>query len=126
MRMKIIFVAALLLSSCGSTHGQKVDEAKLASMKKGSTTISEAINILGAPTQRSTLEDGRTMLTYYYINTEVRPETLVPVVGMFVGGADSKTSYSTLWFDKKGVFTGSSYSEGGSKMNTGVLNRSSQ
>jgi len=86
------------LSACASA-GTKVDPSTAQQFQKGSTTYSEVVAALGEPTTVTTASDGKKTAAYSYAKTTVRPESFIPYVGAFVGGADVKTSAVIFRFD---------------------------
>jgi len=45
------------------------------------------------------MPDGSRMITYTWVSAQARPESFIPLVGAFVGGADSESSILQLKFD---------------------------
>ena len=118
--MKKLLLPALLLTlaACASS-GVKIDQAKIEALQKGKTTYAEVLQSFGKPTSNTVLSDGSRMVFYNYFGVQTHPETFIPVVGAFVGGADSEHSIVTLNFDKSGVLKDYTASEGGSGTGTG-------
>ena len=85
----------LYMTGCGAS-GVQIKPEQLSDFKKGVTTESEVISKLGSPTSRSINADGSHLLMYNYLAYQARPETLIPVVGPLVGGADVQSSM--VWF----------------------------
>ena len=101
--MRIGFlVVALAVAGC-SASGVKVDPATVASFKPGQTTAAQVVAALGAPSYDVALGDGSRMMAYSYAQMSVRPETFIPIVGAFAGGADSRSSTVTLRFKPDGT-----------------------
>ena len=116
---KISIVAlTVALAACASS-GVKIDQAKIEALQKGKTTYAEAIQSFGKPTSNTVLGDGSRMVFYNYFGVQTHPETFIPIVGAFVGGADTEHSVVTLTFDKSGVLKDYSATEGGSGTGTG-------
>lgn len=105
----ILAAAAVLLTACAAA-GVRVSDDQLATLKVGETTEGAAVSALGAPVTRARLADGTVMLVYSYVETKVRPATLIPIVGAFAGGADSRVSTATLIFDANGKLKSTSSS----------------
>src|SRR5882757_4441545 len=83
----LLLGAAVVLAGCVA-GGVKVEERQLASFQKGQTTYAQVVGRLGAPTSSTLMPDGRRMIIYTYVQTQARPESFIPIVGAFVGGAD--------------------------------------
>lgn len=97
-----LLVLCVALAACAAS-GREIKPEQLAQLKKGETTVAQAEAILGKPTNRMVNSDGGTILSYGYSRVQARPETFIPIVGAFVGGADSYGSYVSLVFDNNGV-----------------------
>ncbi|MCP5411442.1 MAG: hypothetical protein H6924_04815 [Alphaproteobacteria bacterium] len=98
MKLLIVLASLLLLAGCMSA-GVKVDERNLASFHKGQTTYQEVLARLGPPTTNSLMPDGRRMLMYSWVQASARPQNFIPLVGAFVGGADSRSTNVIIWID---------------------------
>jgi outer membrane protein assembly factor BamE (lipoprotein component of BamABCDE complex) len=101
MKHLIIIAFSIILAACGAT-GVKITDSQIANLKKGQTTIDQATAQLGQPTNRMTLSDFTT-LTYSYGEYSARAASFIPVVGVFAGGADVRSSMVMLKFDKQGI-----------------------
>lgn len=101
MRLGLIPIL-FFLGSCVST-GVQVKEDQLTAFEKGRTTISDVTQTLGAPTTNMVQPDGSRVLVYTYVKAQARPESYIPILGAFVGGADSKSSSVAIRFDARGV-----------------------
>lgn len=117
MRFQIFGVAAIAatMAACAQT-GTRVDEASIKDFKSGETTYEQVIAKLGRPNYVNFLPDGRKMIGYVHIDYQTRPETFIPFVGPFVGGADSNMTNATLYFTKDGFLD--QYGVGESGMGT--------
>lgn len=89
---------ALALTACASS-GVKVTEDQTSAFEKGTTTRQEVIAKLGKPTMQTSMGDGTKLLHYTYAAATVRPSTFIPLVGAFVGGADSHSSVVAMRFN---------------------------
>ena len=116
---KLTILCLILLTSCVST-GVKVPEAKVDTLKVGETTITQTISSLGAPTMKSKLSSGETILMYSYAEYTARASSFIPFVGLFAGGADVRASFVQLVFDKNGLFLSSSATESQYGSGTGL------
>lgn len=115
MRIILAILLAMAVAGC-ATAGRQVKPEQLQQLQRGTTTVDEAVGILGAPTQRTLAADGSTVLIYSYAHVQTRPETYIPVVGAFVGGADTRTNSAVLMFDRGGILRDYTASEGASGM----------
>ncbi len=115
---KLSLACALFLAACASA-GVKVDQSKLTSFKKGQTTYGEVVNTLGNPTQTIIADNGDKTIQYAYFSTQARPESFIPYVGAFVGGADSENTVVSLTFDQRDVLKSYTSSQGAVGAGTG-------
>jgi hypothetical protein len=102
MRIAAMVSIGFLLVACASS-GVLVNQAQLRAFKKGETTVAEVTAKLGKPTTMITQMDGTTTIQYIHTITETKPESLIPYIGPFFGGAHTiHTKMTTLVFDKDG------------------------
>ena len=119
MRYVFVIVVLLALTSCVSM-GTKVDQDKLARFEKGKTTYTEVIQQLGKPTQSTVNSDGTRKVVYTYMQSQAKASNFIPIVGAFVGGADTENTNVTLDFDQNSLLTNYSATQGSSSMGTGI------
>jgi len=119
MRNVVVAVVAMALMGCAAS-GTQVKEEQLLQFQAGVTTISDVTRVLGQPQQQLLLPDGSRALIYSYAQVQTRPETFIPLVGAFVGGADVKTNSATLMFDRAGLLKAVSASSGASGTGLGA------
>ena len=103
-------LALSLMSACAAS-GVHVSEAQMSNFKKGKTTYEGVVSELGNPTSTTLDSSGNTNIIYIYSEYQTRPETFIPYVGAFVGGADTRTNIASFKFNKKGVLKDYSFSE---------------
>jgi len=118
-RPSLLAVALIsaVLAGCAAS-GAKVSEQQLAQLKVGETTWGDMVAVLGQPTSSSFTSQGTRMAMYSYAQVSTRPETFIPFVGAFVGGADVKSNGVALMFGKDGKLA--SYSGHSSALGTGM------
>jgi hypothetical protein len=123
LTMKAIVGAALVLSifalSGCVAGGVKVEERQLSSFEKGKTTYAQVVGQLGAPNATTLMPDGRRVIVYSYVQAQARPESFIPLVGAFVGGADSRSNMVSLVFTRDGVLEAYSSTEAQYGVGTG-------
>lgn len=95
-------LTALLLTACVSA-GRSFDADAANRFRVGQTTLSEVIATLGPPLSTTETSDGSRQLIYSYVQAQARPETFIPVVGAFVGGADGTSRSAVFTFSPDGV-----------------------
>jgi hypothetical protein len=118
--VKKLILALLFLTTACASAGVKVDQSKMAQFHKGQTTYDDVIAALGKPSQSSVDDMGNRSISYIYASTQARPETFIPVVGAFVGGADTENSAATFNFDARGILVKSSQTQGGMGVGTNL------
>jgi hypothetical protein len=116
-----IILVCLAISACNSS-GTKVTEQQAAQFTPGKTTEGDVIAVLGPPNHSTKNADGSSMIVYFHTATAVNAATFIPVVGVLAGGASTTNDSVTFSFDKAGLLTGHSSSNGSQDLSTGLLN----
>ena len=116
MRQIALLIVAVFLAGCVAT-GTQVHEQQLAKLEKGKTTIQEVVSSFGQPSTKTLNSNGTRTIVYMYVEAQARPETFIPFIGGFVGGADSRSNMVTLQFDRAGILV--DYSSSTTTMGTG-------
>lgn len=80
---------AVLVDGCASA-GTKIEQSSVSQIQKGKTTKPEVIALLGAPMSASLMGDGKEMMMWSYAQTQIKGATLIPIVGIFAGGSNTK------------------------------------
>lgn len=119
MRYLFVVMVCFALAACVSM-GTKVDQQKVAQFEKGKTTYAEVIQQLGKPTQSTMNSDGTRTIAYTYVQSQVKATNFIPIVGAFMGGAETENTSVTLHFDKNSILTDYSATEGGTSTGTGL------
>jgi outer membrane protein assembly factor BamE (lipoprotein component of BamABCDE complex) len=119
MKRIAILVLAVALAGCVSS-GVEVKPEQTSDFRPGVTTRQQVVARLGNPTTTATLPDGSTMLVYAFSAAQARPASFIPIVGMFAGGADARSSTVSFQFTPAGVLKSSSSttSQSGSQLGT--------
>lgn len=113
----VALAAAVMVSGCMSM-GREISADQFAQLEKGKTTIDEATRLLGPPNVRSLMPDGRVTLGYSYAHAQARPASFIPIVGLFAGGSDVRSSMTTLVFHN-GILETASMTEANQGVGTG-------
>lgn len=108
---KVIISTILLITlfGCGSTSTgneaiTNVDfESLIKEINTTDVSIEQVKQKLGNPTTVTTNSNGLTVFSYFTMSTSVDAATFIPVVGLFAGGAESKSIVVTVSFNDKGV-----------------------
>jgi hypothetical protein len=107
----LVLMAGLLMLAGFMSAGVKVDEKNLTAFEKGKATYPEILAGLGQPTSNTLMPDGRRMLMYTWVQARARPQNFIPLVGAFVGGADSRSSSVIIWIATDGTLQSYSASQ---------------
>lgn len=118
MRVAAILLAVALIAGC-VTSGTNVTESQIQELKKGQTTYSDALSIMGKPDEISRNSDGTRTATYSYAHSQVDGKTFIPYAGAFIGGSHGQTKTVTLNFDTNNVLKDYSVSEGTQEIRNG-------
>lgn len=97
MIRELASVCVLCVAGCAAT-GVKITADQLQELRKGETTLQQVESRLGPPTTRTVAADGTISLMYIYAESRVRAATFVPIVGVFAGGADTRSNMAMLRF----------------------------
>jgi hypothetical protein len=103
MRNALLFIGLTLLSGCGMATGVRIEESQLSQFQAGKTTYPQVISALGPPTSSSVSSTGDRTISYTSFRYQTRPETFIPYVGLFVGGADTSNSTVVFVFGRDGI-----------------------
>ncbi|WP_419307278.1 outer membrane protein assembly factor BamE domain-containing protein [Chromohalobacter israelensis] len=121
MIKKILSILVCLSVVGCASYGKKIDANTIKQIEKGKTTEAQIVAMLGSPMSVGVTPDGEKILMYMYTKSQAKASTFIPVVGAFVGGADTKTQTLQIWIDENGVVSTYAYNNTGSKLNTGLL-----
>jgi len=101
--MKVTMLGvALLCSGCWS-YGAKIDDTKLAQIERGKSTRADVEALIGKPATVDFTDSGLEKWIYLHSRSQMRAASLIPVIGIVAGGADTKTETLTVLFNTGGV-----------------------
>ena len=100
----LLLVSLMVLAGCVSM-GKEISQEQLTEFKKGVTTEKDVIAKLGSPTTSSMTASGQRSLGYMFAHAQARPESFIPFIGPFVGGADSRGTTVIFLFGPDGTLT---------------------
>lgn len=118
-KQALAIALTILIGGCMSM-GTQVKQDQLNGFAKGSTTYSDVTARLGQPNTVSTKSNGTRIALYTYVHSQARPETFIPIVGAFVGGADSKVNSAEFIFGQDDKLLEYSLSESNYGSGTGL------
>lgn len=100
----IALLSMLLLSGCFSAGQKRItDDHLIAKIEKERSTKAEIEWTFGRPGAVDFTESGREKWVYFYSRGEVRLATFIPIVGLFVGGSDSRMDSLSILFSSSGI-----------------------
>lgn len=121
---RFIFLSLMCVFFVGcASYGSKIDENVISKIEKGVTTEAQVYSMLGNPMSMGLSSDGKKFLMYMFTESQVKAATLIPVVGLFAGGADARSQMLQIWLDDNGVVTNFAYNTSNTELNTGLLNQ---
>jgi outer membrane protein assembly factor BamE (lipoprotein component of BamABCDE complex) len=107
VNFKTIFAAAFalfVLTGCAThTTGRDFDVDRVSNIVDGVTTKSQIVNWFGEPTGRQQGSGHHDGYTYSFGSAKMKPETAIPIVGLFLGGMNAESKTLLVFFDKDGV-----------------------
>lgn len=102
--MQRVFFGALLVAGLAGCYsvGRKIDMDAVKQIKQGESTREDVRGLLKSPDSISTDGYGNETWMYMYARASAKPESFVPVVGMFAGGANSQSQMVMVQFGPDG------------------------
>jgi hypothetical protein len=101
-----------LLVGCAAS-GVKVSEQQAESFKVGTSTYDDVVKTFGAPTSTTLNPDGTRIAAYDYTSIRSQPQNFIPIINRLAAGYDKETSSVTFTFDRGGILTGTTSTQGG-------------
>jgi len=118
MKIAITVLAVAILSGCAAS-GTQITEGAALQFKEGESTEAQIIAKLGKPTSVM-IYSGFRFISYSGMQYKTRPESFIPFVGAFVGGADYAMTSATYQIGSNGVLEKITYTNSGSAARSGV------
>ncbi|MGD0017089.1 MAG: outer membrane protein assembly factor BamE [Verrucomicrobiia bacterium] len=100
-RMSFILLCVLLVG-CASV-GRKLDQASVDRIQIGKTTRQDVLASLGSPDQLTRLGNSDVIFSYHYIHAAAKPESYIPIVGAFAGGANVQQQIVMITFGQDDI-----------------------
>lgn len=114
--MRTMLIALMLI---GCAHaGTRVTEDQVKRFVPGKTTYTEVVKALGTPTSETFNVSGKRTAFYTYATASLKGATFIPVIGLFAGGTNMKSTTASFEFDTHGVLL--DYSTGQGAMSSGM------
>lgn len=120
----LLILTLIAVTGC-ATVGRKIDQAKLDQIQTGVTTRQGVVDLIGSPDQISTdAATGNTIFMYMYARAVATPESYIPLVGAFAGGAKTQNQVVIITLGVDGKVTNVTNSYGASETGTGISSSS--
>ncbi|MFD1009085.1 outer membrane protein assembly factor BamE domain-containing protein [Oceanisphaera ostreae] len=113
-------ILCAFLVGCAS-YGGKIDANAVSQIEKGKTTEAQVYALLGNPMSVGISSEGKKFLMYMYTESQVKASTFIPIVGAFVGGADTNSQTLQVWIDEQGLVSSYAYNNSQTELKTGIL-----
>jgi outer membrane protein assembly factor BamE (lipoprotein component of BamABCDE complex) len=99
-----LILFCLAISACASTGNKQIaDTGTVSKIEVGKSTKADVRALVGEPTKVDFRENNTEVWEYAYTRGQMRPATLIPVVGWFAGGMDTTGSTLTIVFNKDNI-----------------------
>ena len=98
----IVLFYVLLITGCATTTGKQISDDDVAKIKKGETTYTEVIEILGKPNTKKTTRDG-TILVYQFAEARSDVLSYVPYTGGLLGTTNTNYKNVNVFLDKSNI-----------------------
>lgn len=126
MRNATVVMLALALAGCMTVGNRQIANKDVVSRIEASkTTKNEVVALVGQPTRVRFMDSGGETWEYEMQKSQIRGATLIPVIGLFAGGANIQTYSLSILFRPDGIVekvgSGSSSGGGGSLSDEGKV-----
>jgi hypothetical protein len=108
--MRLLLWCAAALSIATSAFAADVTAEQASAFRPGVATFEDVIASFGSPSTDTASSDGSRTIIYVSVRSHVKAVTLVPIIGLFVGGAKSSISTVSFTFGSDGRLLQSSSS----------------
>lgn len=107
-----------LLCACVSS-GHKIDQAKADRIEKGITTRDGVRKLIGSPDSIVKDSDGMEIWTYMHFSASSKPESFIPIIGMFAGGVNTTSHTVMIQFGPDGTVSKTTSTMSGGDISNG-------
>lgn len=112
MKKLIIAAFAVVLAACTAVQsGTQVSADTVKSFEKGVTTSAQVRAALGDPMNVQQNGDGTELWTYYHTETKTNGAEYIPIAGLFMTEAKTKSTTAQMSFSAEGVLQDVNYTE---------------
>jgi hypothetical protein len=109
---RILTVSVFTLALVACAHQEPVVTASSFTAFREGQDCEQIIQAIGhAPTQMIRRHDGSRQFTYMTSQSQLKPESFIPVVGQVLGGGTATVTLATFDCDQTGKLLKSSFSE---------------
>ena len=103
MIKSITLLATIAIALGCASVGRKLDQSAVDRIKKGTTAKADVLKSLGSPDQTIQMGNGDVTFQYLYVRATAKPESFIPVVGAFAGGANVQNQMVVVTFGPDGI-----------------------
>jgi outer membrane protein assembly factor BamE (lipoprotein component of BamABCDE complex) len=112
MKKLIVAALAVVLAACTAVQsGTQVSADTVKSFEKGVTTSAQVRAALGDPMNVHQNGDGTELWTYYHTETKTNGAEYIPIAGLFMTEAKTKSTTAQMSFSAEGILQDVNYSE---------------
>lgn len=100
----VLLIMVLLGLGCASQGNKQIAQDEIVNqIEPGVSTKEDVKRLVGEPTMVDFSDSGQEKWVYQYVRAKTRATSFIPVAGMLVGGADTKTHSLTIIFNDDGT-----------------------
>ncbi len=96
--MRLLLWCAAALSMATGAFAADVTAEQASAFRPGVATYEDVVASFGSPSTDTASSDGSRTIIYVSVRSHVKAVTLVPIIGLFVGGAKSTTTTVSFTF----------------------------
>ena len=100
-KLGVLVLSAAMLVGCVSVGNERVGKLTASPNLEGQTK-DVVVALVGEPMTKAFGQDGAEVWSYYYTHAQVKASTFIPIIGGFVGGADSRSKQLAVRFGQDG------------------------
>lgn len=99
-------LAIVVLSGCATDLGENLvkDQERLSRFKSKETSKKDAYYLMGQPHIVLNGVNGESCWKYMSSTSEMAPSSMIPILGILVGGTNNKSKVISINFDKFGIY----------------------
>jgi outer membrane protein assembly factor BamE (lipoprotein component of BamABCDE complex) len=104
MKRLILLASLVFLAGCATIGNRQIEnQENVAQIKIGMSCKVDVQKLVGEPMKTTFSDNGEETWDYVLTKSKMRAASLIPIVGIFAGGADMETQTLTIRFTKEGI-----------------------